>query len=339
MFVANTYEELINMENIIFVDVRSEYEFQKETIPGSINIPILNNDERVEISTIYDAGDHECAKKLAIRYASVKLEDIYMKLLDLSENHNVCLFCYRGSMRSTVLFNIMKSMGLDIYRLKGGYKAYRKYIIENLDKLINSHEYVNIKGYTGVGKTEILNILQNSHKNVLNLEQLANHRGSILGNAGLENQPSQKMFESLLFDKLKSFDNSPVFVECESSKIGRINIPKSLRQKYNSSHHQVMINCSLQDRIDRIKTDYLKNSDALEDIKEGISYLSKYIGKNNSSILIDKLDNEDYDSVIETLITKYYDISYAVKSKDFELEINNEDSEKCADEITEFYAG
>lgn len=339
MFVANTYEELINMENIIFVDVRSEYEFQKETIPGSINIPILNNDERVEISTIYDAGDHECAKKLAIRYASVKLEDIYMKLLDLSENHNVCLFCYRESMRSTVLFNIMKSMGLDIYRLKGGYKAYRKYIIENLDKLINSHEYVNIKGYTGVGKTEILNILQNSHKNVLNLEQLANHRGSILGNAGLENQPSQKMFESLLFDKLKSFDNSPVFVECESSKIGRINIPKSLRQKYNSSHHQVMINCSLQDRIDRIKTDYLKNSDALEDIKEGISYLSKYIGKNNSSILIDKLDNEDYDSVIETLITKYYDISYAVKSKDFELEINNEDSEKCADEITEFYAG
>lgn len=81
-------------------------------------------------------------------------------------------------MRSTVLFNIMKSMGLDIYRLKGGYKAYRKHVIENLDKLINSHEYVNIKGYTGVGKTEILNILENSHKNVLNLEQLANHRGS-----------------------------------------------------------------------------------------------------------------------------------------------------------------
>lgn len=338
MFVANTYEELINMENIIFVDVRSEYEFQKETIPGSINIPILNNDERVEISTIYDAGDHECAKKLAIRYASVKLEDIYMKLLGLSENRNVCLFCYRGSMRSTVLFNIMKSMGLDIYRLKGGYKAYRKHIIENLDKLINSHEYVNIKGYTGVGKTEILNILQNSRKNVLNLEQLANHRGSILGNAGLKNQPSQKMFESLLFDKLKSFDNSPVFVECESSKIGRINVPKSLRQKYNGSHHQVMINSSLQDRIDRIKTDYLKNSDALEDIKKGINHLSKYIGKNNSSILINKLEDEDYDYVIESLITKYYDINYAVKSKDFELEINNENSEKCAEEIMKFYA-
>lgn len=339
MFVANTYEELLNMENLIFVDVRSEFEFQKETIPGSINIPILNNEERVKISTIYDAGDHECAKKLAIRYASVKLEDIYVKLLDLSENHNVCLFCYRGSMRSTVLFNIMKSMGLGIYRLKGGYKAYRKYVIENLDKLISSYEYVNINGYTGVGKTEILHILEHSHKNVLNLEQLANHRGSILGDAGLNKQPTQKMFESLLFDKLKSFDDEPVFVECESSKIGRINIPKSLRQKYNSSHHQVMINCSLQDRIDRIKTDYLKNSDALEDIKEGISYLSKYIGKNNSSILIDKLEDEDYDSVIETLITKYYDISYAVKSKDFELEINNEDSEKCADEITELYAG
>ncbi|MCI6000744.1 MAG: tRNA 2-selenouridine(34) synthase MnmH, partial [Finegoldia magna] len=338
MFVANTYEELINMENIIFVDVRSEYEFKKETIPGSINIPILNNDERIEISTIYDAGDHECAKKLAIRYASVKLEDIYVKLLDLSKNYNVCLFCYRGSMRSTVLFNIMKSMGLSIYRLKGGYKAYRKYVIENLDKLINSHEYVNINGYTGVGKTEILNYLENSHKNVLNLEQLANHRGSILGNAGLNKQPSQKMFESLLFDKLKSFNDEPVFVECESSKIGRINIPKSLRQKYNSSHHQVMINSSLQDRIDRIKTDYLENPHALEDIKKGINHLSKYIGNNNSSILIDKLENEDYDSVIEALITKYYDINYAVKAKDFELEINNDDSEKCAEEIMKFYA-
>ena len=146
------------------------------------------------------------------------------------------------------------------------------------------------------------------------------------------------MFESLLFDKLKSFDDEPVFVECESSKIGRINVPKSLRQKYNGSHHQVMINSSLQDRIDRIKTDYLKNSDALEDIKKGINHLSKYIGKNNSSILIDKLDNEDYDCVIESLITKYYDINYAVKAKDFELEINNENSEKCAEEIMEFYA-
>lgn len=338
MFVANTYEELINMENLIFVDVRSEYEFQRETIPGAINIPILNNDERVEISTIYDNGDHECAKQLAVRYASVKLEDIYVKLLDLSENHNVCLFCYRGSMRSTVLFNIMKSMGLNIYRLKGGYKAYRKYVIENLDKLINSQEYVNINGYTGVGKTEILNYLEHSHKNVLNLEQLANHRGSVLGNAGLNEQPTQKMFESLLLDKLKSFDDKPVFVECESSKIGSLNIPKSLRQKYNSSHHQVMINSSLQNRIDRIKCDYLKNPHALEDIKKGINHLSKYIGKNNSSILIDKLENEDYDSVIESLITKYYDINYAVKSKDFELEIDNENSEKCAEEIMRFYA-
>lgn len=338
MFIANTYEELMNIKNLIFVDVRSEFEFQKETIPGAINIPILNDDERVEISTIYDNKDHECAKKLAIRYASVKLEDIYTKLLDLSEHHNVCLFCYRGSMRSTVLFNIMKSMGLEIYRLKGGYKAYRKYIIENLDDLINSHEYININGYTGVGKTEILNFLEKSHKNVLNLEQLANHRGSILGNAGLTSQPSQKMFESLLFDKLKIFDDSPVFVECESGKIGSVNIPQSLRQKYNSSTHQVMINCELGKRIARIKSDYLKNSDAIDDIRAAITYLSKYIGKSNSKILLEKLDDEDYDSVIENLITKYYDKSYAVKKKDFELEIDNNDSKTCAHEIMKFYA-
>ncbi|MFQ9998911.1 MAG: tRNA 2-selenouridine synthase, partial [Anaerococcus obesiensis] len=158
------------------------------------------------------------------------------------------------------------------------------------------------------------------------------------GNAGLKNQPSQKMFESLLFDKLKSFDNSPVFVECESSKIGSVNIPKSLKQKYNSSHHQVMINSSLENRIDRIKCDYLKNPNALEDIKKGINYLSKYIGKDNSSILIDKLEDKDYDYVIESLITKYYDQSYAVKKKDFELEIDNDDSKTCADKIMKFYA-
>ena len=338
MFVANTYEELMNIKNLIFVDVRSEYEFTKETIPGAINMPILNNDERVEISTIYDNGDHECAKKLAIRYASVKLEEFYTKLLYLSEHYNVCLFCYRGSMRSTVLFNIMKSMGLNIYRLKGGYKSYRKYIIENLDKLINSHEYVNINGYTGVGKTEILNFLEISHKNVLNLEQLANHRGSILGNAGLNSQPSQKMFESLLLEKLKSFDDSPVFVECESSKIGSVNIPKSLRQKYNNSTHQVMINCELKKRIARIKSDYLKNPRAIEDIRNAITYLSKYIGQSNSKILIEKLDDEDYDYVIENLITKYYDKSYAVKKKDFEMEIDNNDSRTCANEIMEFYS-
>ena len=99
-----------------------------------------------------------------------------------------------------------------------------------------------------------------------------------------------------------------------------------------------MINSSLEDRIDRIKRDYLKNPNALEDIKKGINYLSKYIGQSNSEILLEKLEDKDYDYVIESLITKYYDINYAVKSKDFELEITNVNSGKCAEEIMKFYA-
>lgn len=337
MFVSNTYEEIIKLENLIFVDVRSEYEYNLETIPHAINMPILDNDERVEISTIYDMGNHEKAKELAIRYASVKLEDFYVKIRDLSENHNVCLFCQRGSMRSSVIFNILKSMGLSIYRLKGGYKAYRKFVISALEREIKSHEYVNINGFTGVGKTEILDFLEREGHNVLNLEKLANHRGSILGNAGLGNQPSQKMFESLLYEQFTKFDGKLVFVESESSKIGTINVVKDLRQAYNNSAHQVFVNCSIDKRVERIKNDYLQSEKSIPDIKIGIEYLSKYIGKANSDILLDKLEEKDYDDIIRTLIVQYYDKNYAVKKKDFELKVDNVNSNVCADEIIKYY--
>ncbi len=337
MFVANTYSELLEKENLIFVDVRSESEYNKETIPNSINIPILNDSQRVEVSTIYDNGDQEKAKQLAARYASEKLEHIYITLKELSEKHNVCLFCQRGSLRSTVLFNMMKTMGLNIYKLKGGYKSYRRYVIEKLEELINSHEYVNINGFTGVGKTEILNEIEKNGNNVLNLEKLANHRGSTLGNVGLGEQPTQKMFESLLLEKLMSFDDGLVFVESESSKIGSINVPKNLRNNYNNSPHQVMVYSDLKDRIERIKADYITDDNSILDIENSIDRLSKYIGKTNSTLLKEKLSEKNYDYIIENLIVKYYDINYSVKKKDFEFTVNNDNSQKCANEIMNFY--
>lgn len=339
MYNIISYEEATKLKNPLFIDIRSEKEFEESTIPNSINLPILNNSERKIVGKLYDNVSIDFAKKKGVEFGSQKLSKYYNFISDKSKENSVIIFCARGGYRSTILFNFLRSLNIKIYKLDKGYKGYRRYILENLENISTKFDYVNLNGYTGSGKTKILKYLEDLGAQVLNLEELANHRGSNFGQIGLGKQPSQKMFESILYEKLNSFTKNTVFVESESTKIGKINVPKYLYSAYTNSKHQVFIDSGLDDRINRIKAEYLKieNEDNFLEIMNSLKGVEKHIGKENSLNLKKNLENKNYDFVIKFLIERYYDINYAVKRKNFEFVLKNSDSKLSAQKLYERY--
>lgn len=341
MFNTVTYEEIFegkDFDNPIFIDLRSGEEYQKQTIPGAINVPILNNHDRKIVGTLYKNISAQEAKKYGVGQVSKRLPFIYEFITTRTHQGQVILFCSRGGYRSSVIFNFLRSLDNRVYKLDHGYKGYRSYIRDNLEDSLLAFNYINLNGMTGTGKTEILENLK-PRANVLDFEGLANHKGSLFGSVGLDKQPSQKMFESLIFDTIKDFSTKEVFVESESTKIGKLLIYKSVHNAYVGSKNQVLVRDSLESRVARIKKDYLRGDLDLLDvqIKNALVRLKKYISKDMINKSNDLLKKRNYDELIRLLIINYYDKTYKKDKKDFDLIIDNKDSEKSAQLIYEFY--
>ncbi|OLR65239.1 tRNA 2-selenouridine(34) synthase MnmH [Peptoniphilus porci] len=318
------YEEIHKMikngEKIKFIDMRSPREFNENRIPGAVNLPILDDEERKIVGTTYVRESVEKAKYLGINFAKDKLLDFYEKVIELTGNYDhVIIYCSRGGYRSNVFFSFLRALNVNVKKLIGGYKAYRKYINENLDNLIAQKDFVILCGKTGVGKTEILKTLSSNFP-VLNLEKLANHRGSIFGGIGLNNQPSQKYFESLLFEALDN-DEKTFFTEGESAKIGNIQLPKILIEKI-SSGKKIVIEDKIENRIARIKRDYnLSNKD---EIYKALIEIKKFISHKKESIYLEKFYEGDYDFLIRDLLLNYYDPNYKKNYSSDDLHLAND---------------
>ena len=310
-------------KKIIFVDMRSPKEFCDYRIPGAINLPILENDEREIVGRTYVKESVEKAKYLGINFAKDKLPAYYEKIIDLKKScDDLILYCSRGGYRSNVFFTFLRALNVDVKKLIGGYKSYRKYIRENLDSSISQKEFIVLCGKTGVGKTEILNKLKSSYP-VLDLEELANHRGSNFGGIGLSNQPSQKYFESLLFDALDGFgeDEKIIFTEGESSKIGNIQLPKILIEKI-SSGRKIIIEDQIDSRIKRIKRDY--NLSDRDEIYKSLLEIKKFISPEREKLYLEKFQEGDYDFLIRDLLINYYDPHYKKNYSKDDLHLAND---------------
>lgn len=307
-------------KKIIFVDMRSPKEFCDYKIPEAINLPILDDNEREVVGRTYVKESVEKAKYLGINFAKDKLPAYYQKIIDLKKSYDeVVLYCSRGGYRSNVFFSFLRSLGIDVKKLIGGYKSHRKFIRENLDSLIREKEFIVLCGKTGVGKTEILNKLKSSYP-VLDLEELANHRGSIFGGIGLTLQPSQKYFESLLFDALEG-DEKIFFTEGESSKIGNIQLPKTLIEKI-SSGRKIIIEDHINSRIKRIKRDY--NLSDKDEIYKSLLEIKKFISPEKEKIYLEKFHEGDYDFLIRDLLLNYYDPHYKKNYSKDDLHLAND---------------
>ncbi|MBS4535993.1 tRNA 2-selenouridine(34) synthase MnmH [Clostridium sp. D2Q-14] len=306
------YKNTINRKNIVYIDVRSPKEYNEDTIPEAINIPVLDDNEREKIGYTYNHISKEKAQRMGLEYASKKLVNYYDKVKEiLKEDKVVILFCYRGGMRSTSIAQILDIMNLPIYIIDGGYKEYRNFVINHLKNYKNKFKYIVLHGYTGVGKTKALVNLQNKGHGILDLENMAQNSGSVFGNI-FYNNPSngQKKFESLLLDKFMNLKEKYIFVESESKRIGNAIMPDFLYNDIQNGYH-VLLSTHIDNRVDIIAEDYLNNKfNNTELVINAIRKLKKRLGKENVQKLEEEFLKNNYKYVIKELMLNYYDPLY-----------------------------
>lgn len=215
------------------IDARSEGEYAEDFIPGASNHPVLNNDERARVGTLNKVDSAFAAKRmgaaLVSRNIAVMLEAHFA---DKPRDWAPLIYCWRGGKRSRSLTLVLREIGFKAVQLEGGYKAYRARVATELTEMPKRFHYVTICGCTGTGKTALLHALRDAGAQVIDLEGLANHKGSLLGESVTAPQPTQKRFDSLLWAELRALDPArPVFVESESKKIGLVQMPESMREQ------------------------------------------------------------------------------------------------------------
>ena len=219
------------------VDVRSPSEFQDDHIPGAINLPVLSDEERSFVGTLYKQDSFE-GKKLGAELICKNISKMFNNVVKYkNKNWQPLIYCQRGGERSKSLATILLRTGFNTNILRGGYKSYRRYVINELEKLGNKIEFQVICGLTGSGKTKLLSELNRHGLQTLDLEEIAKHYGSLLVQYPSVTQPSQKQFESnLLVAMLRLNAEHHVFVESESRKIGNRQIPTAIIKKMRSSN-------------------------------------------------------------------------------------------------------
>lgn len=223
-----TIDEYFNRyAELPLIDVRSPGEYKKGHIPEAHSIPLFEDDERAEVGTVYVRQSREKAIELGYKFVTPKLQQFIDKSEALSPDKKVVVHCWRGGMRSASFAQHLLDNGFrEVYTIKGGYKAFRNYVLKTFD-----HPFkLNILGgYTGSGKTEILKQLQTRGEQVVDLEGLAHHKGSAFGGIGQEVQPTVEQFENNLFEAFQQLDfKQPIWLEDESHNIGRVQIPINL---------------------------------------------------------------------------------------------------------------
>ena len=235
------------------VDVRSPAEFEQDHAPGAHNHPVLDDDERAQVGSLHQqVSPFEAKKRGAIWVARNIAAHIEKAFNERAADWRPLVYCWRGGKRSGAMTHVLRQIGWQAAQLDGGYRAYRRAVVMQLETLPAQFRYIVVCGATGSAKSRILQALAVSEAagaQVLDLEQLACHRGSVLGELPELSQPSQKMFETRLWDRLRRFDpHRPIFVESESKKIGQLQIPESLIQRMRDSFC-VRIDASLDARI------------------------------------------------------------------------------------------
>lgn len=346
-----TYKESLKLENSIYIDVRTESEYQEATIPGAINIELLNGQERKIIGTIYKKQSPKKAKLKGVELVSPKIPKLIKKVNKLAQAYdNIIMFCARGGLRSKSLAEFSDLAGIEVYRLEGGYKQYRHYIINKLENYKFKAKIAVLHGNTGVGKTYILKEMEKMGANIIDLEGIANHRGSAFGSIGLNQPYNQKYFESLLWQELKNKDqkNQVIFVEAESRRVGHSVIPDFFYQKMKAED-DLLITAKMPKRVDNIYLEYIKDIEAdkqkfrdrvLESLTAIKKYLIKKAGKKTYFKLLDLAESSNFKKLTKILLAEYYDPMYEhsqAKIDNYKIKIEAENIKQAAQKIINLY--
>ncbi|ANN62471.1 sulfurtransferase [Brachyspira hyodysenteriae] len=314
-----------NYDELPIIDVRSPIEYNHAHIPNAHNVYLFNDEERKDVGTIYKQIGRKEAILKGLEYVSVRMTSILKTIDEIAKKYNstnkILMHCFRGGMRSESTAWLCSSYGYEVYVLKGGYKRYRNYVLDSFER---DYKIYLLTGRTGSGKTLILNKLKSIGYNVIDLEQIAKHKGSAFGWINEGEQPSQEQFENNLSYELLKYDiDSTLWFEDESLLIGRRAIPKSLFNKMREAEKIIYLDIPKECRAEYIVNTYGKYS--IDDLKESILKIKKRLGGERLKESLELLDNGNiYECVLNMLY--YYDKAYKLSINENKLV-----SIKCTD--------
>jgi tRNA 2-selenouridine synthase len=295
-------------DSVPILDVRAPIEFDQGHIPGAVSFPLFNDQEREEIGTTYRKKNRQKAVILGLEYVGTKMRPLVEKALKLTrhqaENREVRLHCWRGGMRSQSVEWLLNQVDIRVHRLDGGYKSFRRHTQELFQQ---QYKFVVLSGLTGAGKTRQLKLLKSAGQQILDLEGLANHRGSAFGGIGQADQPTTEQFENLMATELKSLDPlRRIWVEDESKKVGRCVVPDDLFHQVNGGP-AIFMDVPRPARSKVLHDDYA-DLDVAE-MSAAISRITKKLGAQNTQDAIDAIEKNNTRECCEILLD-YYDRLY-----------------------------
>ena len=296
------------------IDVRSPGEFAEDRIPGAVNLPALDDAERAEVGTTYKQISPFVARKQG---AALVCANVARHLQDFfagkDKGYRPLLYCWRGGQRSHSFATILQAIGWQVTLLKGGYKTYRTLVRAYLQQRPPQFQWQVLGGETGAGKTQILRRMKQRGLQVLDLEDLAGHRGSLLGQGWQGKptaQPAQKYFESLLADVLRSFDaKQPVWVESESNKIGRLHLPPALWQAMKQAP-AIAVSLPIEARVEALLQAYPHFVEHRALLKEKLLALKERHGSRTLQHWYDEIDRGNLSAFVRDILIDHYDPAY-----------------------------
>jgi len=293
------------------IDVRSPAEFALDHIPGAINCPVLDNEQRILVGTLYKQVNAFEAKKVGAALVAKNIAlHIEQQFLAYPRNWKPLIYCWRGGNRSGAMALILAKIGWPAAQLDGGYKAYRLHINAELDTLISRFQYRVVCGTTGSGKSRLLQALDVCGAQVLDLEQLAAHRGSVLGDLPTEPQPAQKAFESAIWNRLRHFDSQkPVYVESESKKVGNLRVPAHLIECIRSADC-INLQSDFDLRVALLMEDYAYFTTEPVELMKRLHYLTSLHGKEKIHHWQDLVNQNQMAELVRDLLAQHYDPAY-----------------------------
>ncbi len=301
----------------VIIDVRTPAEFALDHLPGAINCPVLSNEERVVVGTLYKQVSPFAARQRGAQFISRNIAlHLEKEFEGKPKGWQPLIYCWRGGMRSGAMVHILRQVGWSAAQLHGGYQAFRRHVVADLERLSPRLHYKVLCGKTGSGKTRLLEALDSMNAQVLDLEKLAEHRGSVLGGIPGQAQPSQKRFETLLWQKLQSFDaGKPVFIEAESRKIGSVCLPISFAAAMQDKGQLITVEAPFASRVKLLIEDYEHFLAEPATIKNLLEYLLELRGRETVTRWQNLADHGEWTTLVQELLERHYDPSYLRSAK------------------------
>ena len=302
-----------DLPDIPMIDVRSPVEYNKGHITGALNIPIFSDEERSHIGSLYKQKGRIPAIQKGLEFVGPRMKEIADEARSYAVDERLKVYCWRGGMRSEKMSWLFELVGLQCRVLTGGFKAYRNQLLEDFKDLRNM---IVLQGPTGSGKTDVLAALSQHGEQVIDLEALANHRGSAFGHIGMAEQPTSLQFQNDLHAEFTKLDrNRRIWIESESLSIGKVYLPETLWESLNNAP-VIELSIPKKERIERLVNEYGKFE--ISDLQASTKKIGKKFGNKNVQDVLDFLDKGDLRSAAELLLF-YYDKSYNFSQNKYKI--------------------